>query len=29
MIKNGVEVGRITESVSQSVEADLADLLSR
>lgn len=29
MMKNGVEVGRITESVSQSVEADLADLLSR
>ena len=29
MMKNGVEIGRITESVSQSVEADLADLLSR
>lgn len=29
MVRNGVELGRITESVSQSIEADLADILSR
>lgn len=26
--KNGIEIGRITEQVSQSIEADLADMLS-
>jgi thiol-disulfide isomerase/thioredoxin len=29
ILKNGVELGRITETVSQSVEADLADILNR
>lgn len=29
ILQKGVEIGRITESVNQSIEADLADLLPR